>query len=467
MRMKKRWLAIAALLTASPLSTPATAQPADAGQSERYAMSAAAVTRALNICSGLWQGGIALDVIERELNGRDITRGELAETGELTIDHEARQVEVDYLPGMPPRIVVWRPVLGCVQLPVGATAEMIDALPRVPDEFRAPDLDDHDWPTGDRNARGELPADIQGALDEIVESAFDETAYGGRTWGVLVVHQGRIVAERYAPGFGPHIGSQTHSAAKSFTSTIIGLATDRGLLQTNGDNLLQAWRRPGDPRARIRLENLLHMASGLYGEGNSRLFLDVYMQGGAAADLIPTNFMTARPGSRFVYNPGDTMLLMRSLREAMQDDQAYFRFPYEQLFWRIGMTRTTMNSDWNGDIFGSGQSWSTARDFARFGLLYLNDGVWEGERILPEGWRDYVTTPAPAQRPSGPRYGAQFWLYGESEGLPEDAFTPQGGQGQFAMIVPSRDTVIVRRGIDGASGFDIAGFSAEVLEVLR
>jgi len=139
-----------------------------------------------------------------------------------------------------------------------------------------------------------------------------------------------------------------------------------------------------------------------------------------------------------------------------------------QLFWKIGMTRTTPASDWNGDFLMSGQTYSTARDFARFGLLYLNDGVWSGERILPEGWSKFVSTLGPVQ-PSGngPRYGAQFWIYGGLEGLASDAYSPSGGQGQYAMIIPSHKTIVVRRGFDAGNGFKIAKFSADVLAALK
>ena len=132
------------------------------------------------------------------------------------------------------------------------------------------------------------------------------------------------------------------------------------------------------------------------------------------------------------------------------------------------MTRTTPASDWNGDFLMSGQTYSTARDFARFGLLYLNDGVWNGERILPEGWAKFVSTPITWQPPGdGARYGAQFWIYGGIDGLANDAYSPGGGQGQYAMIIPSHKAVIVRRGFDAGSGFKIAKFSADVLAAIK
>ncbi len=130
------------------------------------------------------------------------------------------------------------------------------------------------------------------------------------------------------------------------------------------------------------------------------------------------------------------------------------------------MTRTILETDWNNDFLVSGQCWSTARDFGRFGMLYLADGMWNGERILPAGWGKYVSTPAPAQPRSaasgGARYGGQFWIYGGNDGLPADAYSLGGALGQYAMIIPSKNMVVVRRGLDIGGGFRIARFSADV-----
>src|SRR4030042_1466035 len=138
----------------------------------------------------------------------------------------------------------------------------------------------------------------------------------------------------------------------------------------------------------------------------------------------------------------------------------------------MGMTRTSTETDWNGDFLMSGQAWSTARDFARLALLYLNDGIWNGERILPEGWANYVATPAPDQpkSPDGRGYGAQFWLFGPKQGLPEGTYTPGGARGQFAMIIPSEKLIVVRRALDymdPQSAFKIAKFTADILTALK
>jgi CubicO group peptidase (beta-lactamase class C family) len=212
---------------------------------------------------------------------------------------------------------------------------------------------------------------------------------------------------------------------------------------------------------------MLHMSSGLYGEGGGSPQADIYAGGATVAGRAVTNILDTMPGTRFLYNPPDTMLLMRAVREAVKDDQTFWAMPFQQLFWKIGMTRTTPASDWNGDFLMSGQTYSTARDFARFGLLYLNDGVWSGERILPEGWTKFVSMPGPVQPAgNGPRYGGQFWIYGGIDGLAADAYSPSGGQGQYAMIIPSHKAVIVRRGFDPGKGFNIAKFCADVLAAI-
>lgn len=429
-----------------------------------YFASSAAATRAVAICSGLWSGNQSLEDIDRYSPLRD----EYENSFKTHIDEEKRIVAIQYDDAMPPRLVVWRPVLGCAQLPVGADLDSIDLLPQLPTEIRTPDLDQEDWPLGDKNAHARLAPPQQEALAAVVQAGFDGSTYGGTTWGILVVKNGKIVAEDYDLGFHMHKGAQTHSAAKGFASTLVGMAAKQYGLDLNVGGILQAWTRAGDPRREITLEHLLQMRSGLYGEGNGSPQADIYSNGATVEGRAVSNFLHTRPGTRFLYNPPDTMLALRAVREAVNDDQAYWAMPFTDLFWKIGMTRTVPASDWNGDFLMSGQTYSTARDFARFGLLYANQGKWLGEQLLPEGWTDYVRKPGPVQPASeGPRYGAQFWLYGGMAGLPEDSYGAAGGQGNWIIIIPSENTVVVRRGYDGRSRFNIARFSADVLAAIK
>jgi CubicO group peptidase (beta-lactamase class C family) len=421
-----------------------------------------AATRAVALCSGLWDGGRTIEQINADNDGVSGT-----ESMKTSIDTQHKIVSIQYSDVMPPRIVAWRPVLGCVQLPIGATEEALRFVPQVAADVVRPDFDGRDWPMGDQKALGKLPKAKQKALDALVEQGFDGKTYGGRTWGIIVVKNGKIVAERYAMGFDMHQAAQTHSAAKSFASSLVGIATWKYGLDLDRPVALEEWRKAGDPRSTITARQMLHMSSGLYGEGDGSPQGDIYAGGATVADRAVTNMLDTEPGTRFLYNPPNTMLLVRAVREAVKNDQTFWAMPFQQLFWKIGMTRTTPASDWNGDFLMSGQTYSSARDFARFGLLYLNDGVWNGERVLPEGWAKFVAALAPVQpEGKGARYGGHFWIYGGLDGLAADAYSPGGGQGQYSMIVPSHNAVIVRRGFDAGSGFQIAKFSADVLAAI-
>jgi CubicO group peptidase (beta-lactamase class C family) len=287
---------------------------------------------------------------------------------------------------------------------------------------------------------------------------------------VVVIKDGMIVAERYAPGWSMHTSSRTNSMCKSLSVSLVGIGVKKGLLDVQKKAPLKAWQKPGDPRGQITLNNMLQMASGLYTESGRNPQGEIYGSGAPAAEVSMHNIVDAKPGARYVYAGSDTILATRAVREAVNDDASWITWPHKELLWKLGMTRTIVETDWQGDFITSGQCWSTARDFGRFGMFYLADGVWKGERILPEGWSKYVSTLAPSQPASrargGAGYGAQFWVYGGMEGLPEVAYSPGGALGQYTMIIPSKNVVIVRRGLDVGGGFQLARFSADVLKAM-
>lgn len=457
----------------SSLAQPATpAAPAvmssgtNRAASPRQAAAQRAGTRALHLCSGYFatENPRALTDATADTVGHPTAPA----TAPTHVDEVEKTVSVKFSDDMPPRIAVARPVLGCTLLPVGAEMTLARALPRP--LMAAPNFDDRPWPIGDRGAVVQLPARKKAAVEALIDEAFKDEAgnYGGVTWGVVVVKNGRIVAERYQHGMGPHFSARTNSMCKSISGSLTGIGVRQGLLDLDRKAPLAEWRRTADPRGQITLRNLMHMASGLYTESAGDRQGLIYQSGAAVAEAAALNVVDSRPGSRFVYAGSDSILLTRALREAIGDDNVYWAFPYRELLWKLGMTRTFIETDSNGDFISSGQCWSTARDFGRFGMLYLADGVWDGERILPEGWSRFVATPAPAQPGgSGPRYGAQFWIHGGREGLPADAYTPNGGRGQYAMIVPSQDLVVVRRGFDTpTAAFRIDKFSADITRAI-
>lgn len=444
---------------------PARPQPAAAAQegasranTARHAAALAAASKALHYCTGLFSAGMSLDQIAA-------TDPSIATAAAFTadIDRINKTVAVTYLADMPPRIAAWRPSLGCAQLPIGATMDAVKYLPRLPDSLMHPNFDDRAWPMGDQQATRELPPAQKTSLDGVVAKAFDGQAYRGRTWGVVVIVEGKIVAERYEGGFDLHMPARTNSMCKSLGVTVVGVGVKKGLVDIHKKAPLAEWRRPGDPRGQITLDDMLHMASGLYTEAAGDPQPELYTGGAAAAERSALNIVDSAPGIRFVYAGSDTILSVRAVREAVNDDTKFWALPFQEILWKTGMTRTYPETDWNGDFMMSGQCWSTARDFGRFGLLYINNGMWNGERILPEGWAKYVSTPSPAN----PAYGAQFWVYGGRNGLPADAYSPNGAAGQYAMIVPSQNVIVVRRGLDrGGAGFNITQFSADVIAAL-
>ena len=281
----------------------------------------------------------------------------------------------------------------------------------------------------------------------------------------------------YKEGFDKDTSQRTWSVAKSIAASVIGAAQQDGIIDVKDKAGLKAWSQKGDPRAKITVENLLQIASGLNSDPAGNRTDNVYFGGGLVVQNASKNPLEAPPGARWRYANNDTMLAMRSLREAMDNDKKYFAYPFKALLHKIGMYDTNPEMDWGGDFVMSSQVWTTARDLARLGTLYLNDGVWEGERVLPEGWANYVAARAPAQPENrlgemasepGRGYGAQFWRYENYPGVPNDTYAALGNRGQFLIIIPSRQTVIVRRGYDWRGNyFDGPAFAAAILETLE
>ncbi|MCQ8185756.1 serine hydrolase domain-containing protein [Parvularcula maris] len=430
-------------------------------------LSMAAGYKAQFVCSGLFSGGKSLEAIEEdELRG--IYPGYEETVGALPaakVNRARKTVSVRFAEDMPPRIAVWRQHLGCASLPPGSMNGNI--LPRI--ELERPTASDEPWPQGEgAELRRAAITELDRVLEETVTGAF-----GGSTSAVVVIRDGELVGEQYKEGFGPETAQRTWSVAKSLAATVIGAAVHQGILEPDQPTGLSAWSAPGDPRQAITLENLLHMASGLDSEPAGNRTDEVYFGGGLVSQHAVEGALQAPPGTRWRYANNDTMLAMLTLRERMEGRSEYLRFPFEAVLHKIGMLHTYPETDWRGDYVMSSQVWTTARDLARLGQLYLQDGVWEGERILPEGWAEYVSTPAPSQPPrrgDGPSrgYGVQFWLYEGFDGVPEGSYAALGNRGQVVMIVPERNAVIVRRGYDSAGNrIDIPAFTAAVLEALE
>lgn len=463
--MKKRTLwGLAWTLASLVAAAPAAAQQAPT----TYDRAIAAGYKALTLCSGLFNAGREQAQIEAaELNGIYPEYDALVPMLTASVDAGRKIVAVPFDDGLPPRIAAWRPNLGCAQLPIGAGADALAALPRF--DAAAPALDREPWPLGEKDASAQPTGDRK-RFGQSIDAAFDGVSFGtgSQTTGVIVVQRGRIVAEKYRQGFGPHVSQRTWSVAKSIAGTVIGVAAGEGLIDTSQPVPVPHWRTPGDPRAAITLDQLLRMASGLHSSTAGNRTDALYFGGAAISDETVAWPLEAKPGARFRYANNDIVLAMLGLRASAGDDARALAFPFTALLWKIGMTRTVPETDWKGNFVMSSQVWTTARDLARFGLLYLQDGVFLGERLLPQDWAKYVAAPSGPQPEGEFGYGATFWLMNKSPGVPADTYAAFGNRGQYVVIVPSREIVIVRRGEDPTGKrFDIAEFTAQVLAALR
>lgn len=436
--------------------------------SERHHRALVAGYKAAFTCSATFLADRPRAAIEEnELSGiYPDYRETMADLPPARIDDASRSVSVAFDPDAPPRIAVFRDGFGCTQLPIGAEASRADWLARKSGWPRADGLDRSSALGADVSIS--MPVEVQSRLEAPISFAFDGQTYGDgtRTSAVVILHRGEVVGERYARGIGPETPQRTWSVAKSITATLLGAAHAQGLIGPQSSALLEAWRNGSDPRREITLANLLHMSSGLYAGDQGARTDAVYFGGARVVDEATTGSLIQAPGSTFHYANNDTLIALRALREAIGDDAAYHAFPYTEVLWKIGARRTILETDWNGDFVASSQVWSTARDLARIGQLYVQNGRWGGEQILSPDWARFVRTPAPAQPQNVPYgYGAQFWLLGGVEGLPDDTFAAMGHRGQYLVIVPSRDLVVVRRGYDvsGGTRFDIAAFTRDAI----
>ncbi|WP_189494115.1 serine hydrolase domain-containing protein [Algimonas arctica] len=273
---------------------------------------------------------------------------------------------------------------------------------------------------------------------------------------VVVVQDGVIVAEDYADGFARNVPMQSWSMAKSVTQAMTAIAIDQGLLALTDSALMPDWTGD-DPRAAITVADLLHMTDGLdfvedYGDPTSDVTRMLFgsRNMGLAASKAP---LAHTPGTHWAYSSGTTNILSAVLRRAIEaSGQDYHYWVYEHLFNPIGMRSPVFETDACGTFIGSSYLYVSPHDWARLGQLYLDDGIWDGQRVLPEGTVAYATTPSLPD--SAPFYGAQWWLnkpmpdgWQRLPGLPDSAFFMGGHDGQMVIVIPSKNAVIVRLGM--------------------
>jgi CubicO group peptidase (beta-lactamase class C family) len=310
-----------------------------------------------------------------------------------------------------------------------------------------------DWPMGDRIDARPLPPGVDRAkLDAAADAAFADPA--AMTAAFLVVHKGRIVAERYAPGITAQTQLESWSMGKSLAATLFALLVKDGTYSLEQPAPVPLWRNPGDPRGAIRNVDLLRMSAGLKFLGNQEPGSNAtypdhyYIYTGAidAFDYSITRPQEYPPNTDGRYRNSDPLTITYLAKLAVtRRGENFLTWPQRALFDKLGIRKQVLETDPYGNFLITGYDYGTARNWARIGMLHLQDGVWQGQRLLPEGWAAFVSTPAPAWK--RPEYGGFFWLNRVGTwSLPPETYFAAGAGGQNTWIVPSHDLVIVRMG---------------------
>jgi CubicO group peptidase (beta-lactamase class C family) len=412
--------------------------------------SLSAASYAKVLCSAVFVSG--RDAAEAQQNSAFVLMAEpdRAKPISADVDRQARRVRVT-LEGIT-RTAAFYGDQGCVIHPVDHDGVYFTP---VPVRTTLPEAGTQPWPMGDAPSKEAWPAKLDRArVQAAVDLAFADPA--GLTAAMVVVYQGQIVGERYMAGIARDTQLESWSMGKSLTAALVGLVIRDGAFSLDDPVPVPQWRQPGDPRGAIRVRDVLRMSSGLSFTGQDDRWMDqtwqyhdhFFIYAGAVdafkyAISSPVEFAPNTVGR---YRNSDPMTLGFLVRQAVEKrGEQYLNYPQRALFDRIGIRRQVLEPDPWGNFLLSGYDYGTARNWARLGLLYLRDGVWNGQRLLPEGFTKFVSTPAPAWR--RPEYGGQFWINGVGQwNLPPTAYFMSGAGGQHTFIVPSHDLVIVRMG---------------------
>jgi CubicO group peptidase (beta-lactamase class C family) len=431
--------------------------------------------KARAFCNGVFVSGLD----PRRLSREDAGFNPFFHLAWARVDRQRRSVECSILgTGLFREKAVHVDGIGAVLLS-GTPEEAMRAWRPAPASARAsPDAAAVPWPAGDATAPVPHVAGIDARkVESAVAKLFDERGRRNllRTRAVLVVHDGDIVCERYAQGFGPGTRLLSWSMAKSVVSVLVGILARQGRILIDEPAAVPEWADPGDPRRAITVSQLLRMSSGLdwtetyeekpISDVTRMLFLEPDM-----ARFAASRSLAAEPDASFCYSSGSTNIICRIIRGLFASREEYLAFPRRALFDRIGMRSAVWGTDASGTLVGSSFLFATARDFARFGMFCLADGVWQGERILPEGWMKWATTPTPTD--PNAEFGAGFWLNRDPADtsrtraypkLPTDLYHASGHHGQLIAVIPSRRLVVVRLGMSWSGDWGGEDFMSGVL----
>ena len=408
---------------------------------------------ARTLCSGVFVSGLDPDFAAENIGFFTSPRETRSVVVERNIDVENKTVSLTTNKGVT-RVAKHIGDRGCVPLPIGESDPYYEP-PVI--ESSLPDASTTPWPMGDVLPDEPIPDEIdQAVLNSAMDTFFTE---GAMSASLAVTYKGQLIAERYGEGIDIHTPLESWSMSKSLSTTLLGVLVQQGEYTLDQPAPFPEWQAEGDPRQKIRIMDILRMSSGLRCRNMGDPDWDpslgypdhLYLYTGTVnsfeyAATRPQQWEPNVVGRYRNCDPVLTNYLVRLAVEARGDD--YHQFPQQHLFDKIGVRNLVIQTDPYGNMLLNGSSLGPARDWARIGNLYLNDGMANGERVLPEGYADFVSTLAPAWvADDRPIYGAFFWLMGENYGMaPGDIYAMRGAGGQITIIVPSKGLVMARLG---------------------
>ncbi len=406
------------------------------------------------LCSAVFITGLDPDFAAENIGYFTSPYDERARVTERVIDRDNQAVHLT-LPSGVVRTAKRFGDQGCVTLPIGEDSVYftpVDIQSTLPDPSTQP------WPIGDVLPDEPLPAALDAEkVAQAVDAAFEPAE--GMTAAFAVTWKGRLIGERYRDGITMHTPLESWSMGKSLTATLMGVLIQQGVYDLWQPAPVPEWQADGDPRAEIRIADIMHMSSGLRFRAPQDPDFDpsvgypdhlyVYTGSVNSFEWAATRPQQWLPNTVGRYRNSDPVLINYLVRLGVEGrGEEYLSFPQRALFDKIGVRNMVMETDPYGNFLLQGYEFGTARDWARLGNLYLQDGLWMGERILPEGYAAFVSTLAPAWEADGrPIYGGFFWINGnDNYPIPRDAYYMAGAGGQYTIIIPTHDLVVVRLG---------------------
>ena len=389
---------------------------------------------AKNLCSSVFVADIPAEIVLQQ--DLDLPVVKWMQT---SLDQQSHEIEASFLGIARARAVFRSERLGCTLIHDESAMTTFSEL-----HLRRRVRTDSSWPYGPHEP-AVRPSEVQHRLDIVADGYLNQADL--RTRALLVIHNDSIIYEGYAPGFDSKSLMLGWSMTKSITATLVGIHAGRSGINLQATVPIADWQHDG--RKMITWKQLMQMSSGLD-------WSEVYLRASDITKMLYTvddvygyaidTPLKNPPGEDWMYSSGSTNILSGLLRASLGDDDSYHAFPHAALFDPLGIDRFVMEVDGAGNFIGSSYAYGTARDWAKLGLLYLHDGKWNGQDVLPDWWVDFATTPAPA---SGGLYGAQIWLNasGDLTNTPRDMYYFRGFGGQRVFILPSQQLVVVRLGL--------------------